>query len=462
MANMPPTLTAQAGDRKAVLTWNNVNANKYVIQKGPDWIVLARVETLSYTVNNLTNGVTYTFRVKAKFPHGDSKNSNIVTVVPTPPINPIPASAPVLSGTAGDTTVTLTWTAVDGATQYRLARQTEDTGFGDGILLSALSGTFTNVTNGTKYSYRVAAVNSYGQGPWSNIVVLTPGVDGGGGGDTADGTTTAGAFGIALLPVRAGMKVLKYTNFEDETRTLGQGFGPKLLEIWRPRPDVERDGQYKDSSGRGTYSVKNTFEQNNSLARFFVHSSNSGDNPLVHNPNGKIHWVYAPLDQQNDLSEMFVQFTVKFPLIAGRKMAHLNWAFGTEVNGEIDIPEGKLDGGSDKGNMFIHHYNSTQQTSIQLHLNLQEAHHFGLYFRRKGYLSSTDPGEIIGYVDGEVVTAPGQTAVGIPNPMHWVGQFETYLKGQDIPGWDSEDNTFHGTAGSGWAEYDKYRIDGPI
>jgi hypothetical protein len=275
----------------------------------------------------------------------------------------------------------------------------------------------------------------------------TPGTD-------ADGTSTAGAWGMALLPVKPGMKVLGYTNF-DEPRTLGQGFGSKLSGIW----DDKREGG-PDSSTRGTYSVAQTYEENNSLGRFFVHSAMAGGNQKAHDPMGKTHYVYAPVSRFGNLGETFVQFTCRFPTIPGRKMAHLLWNKGKEENGEIDIPEGKLDGGGGKGNMFIHYYLSSKQDTAKLNLNLQEKHHFGEYFRRKGFRSPSDPGEIIGYVDGKEIYHLN-SAAGIPDGMFHVTQFETYLKGQEIPGWDKEDNAYHGTAGSGWAEYDKFRIDGP-
>jgi len=364
--------------------------------------------------------------------------------VPAP--GEVPSAPTLTSATAGNASVALSWTAsaTDGGSPITGYELTRNGSLRTTTNPAVLVFTDTTVTNGTTYTYEVAAVNANGTSVASNSLSAlpaappTPGTD-------ADGTSAAGAWGIKLLPVRPGMKVASYTNFEGEDRNLGQGFGPQLLQIWRPRPDVARDGTYKDSSQRGTYSAKNTYEQKNSLGRFFIHSSKPGANPLVHDPNGTIHWVYAPLDQQNDQDEIFVQFTAQFPQIVGRKMAHLLWAFGTEVNGEIDIPEGKLDGGSDKGNLFIHHHQSSQQTSVQLHINLQQPHHYGLYFRKA---KTGDAGKIEAFVDGKMIHSG--TAVGIPNPMHWVGQFETYLKGQTIPTTN---------IGSGWAAYDKYRCD---
>lgn len=90
-----------------------------------------------------------------------------------------PASAPGVptgvSGTAGDTQVSLTWTepASDGGsaiTDY-VVQYSSDSGsnwntFSDGTSSSA-SATVTGLTNDTAYIFRVAAVNSVGTGPYS-------------------------------------------------------------------------------------------------------------------------------------------------------------------------------------------------------------------------------------------------------------------------------------------------------
>jgi hypothetical protein len=110
---------------------------------------------------------------------GPGARSNAVNAtVPLPPVEP--PSAPSLTATAGNGSVTLTWTAPsdDGGatvTGYRIYRRI---GTGTATVLTTVGNvqTYTNtgLTNGTTYFYQVAAVNSAGAGPPSNEVSATP------------------------------------------------------------------------------------------------------------------------------------------------------------------------------------------------------------------------------------------------------------------------------------------------
>lgn len=80
------------------------------------------------------------------------------------------------AGTITDTSVPLSWTAVSGATSYKVYR--------DGTLLSSPTGTSytaSGLTAGTSYSFQVSAVNSTGESAKSTaLVVTTTGGSGGG------------------------------------------------------------------------------------------------------------------------------------------------------------------------------------------------------------------------------------------------------------------------------------------
>lgn len=86
-------------------------------------------------------------------------------------------SAPTnLSGTAGNSQVSLTWTAPSVLTQTPITdyvvQYSSDNGltwntFNDGTS-SSTGATVTGLTNGTSYKFRVAAVNTIGQGSWSS------------------------------------------------------------------------------------------------------------------------------------------------------------------------------------------------------------------------------------------------------------------------------------------------------
>src|SRR5207302_1688729 len=99
----------------------------------------------------------------------------------TPSAPPTPPSAPQGPGaTAGDATVTLTWSAPssNGAapiTNYRTYRGTSPNGDTlKATLGNVITYTDTAVSNGVTYYYEVSALNSAGEGPLSNEASATP------------------------------------------------------------------------------------------------------------------------------------------------------------------------------------------------------------------------------------------------------------------------------------------------
>src|SRR6185503_12432848 len=119
----------------------------------------------------------YYYRVAAVNSVGEGTQSNEVSATPVAAAQR--PAAPSLSGTAGDSVVHLSWTAPpDGGapiTSYNLYRGTSA---GGETLLSSVGNVtaFDDATalNGTKYYYRVAAVNSVGEGTQSNEVSAAP------------------------------------------------------------------------------------------------------------------------------------------------------------------------------------------------------------------------------------------------------------------------------------------------
>src|SRR5207244_9088615 len=82
--------------------------------------------------------------------------------------------------TAGDATVTLTWSAPSSnggspITNYRIYRGTSSNGETlKATIGNVLSYSDTSVTNGVTYYYQVSAVSNVGEGPRSNEASATP------------------------------------------------------------------------------------------------------------------------------------------------------------------------------------------------------------------------------------------------------------------------------------------------
>jgi fibronectin type 3 domain-containing protein len=88
-----------------------------------------------------------------------------------------PAAPTGLSATAGNSQVSLSWTASSGATSYNVYRGTTAGGESTTAIATGVTGTaYTNtgLTNGTTYYYKVAAVNSSGTSAMSNEASATP------------------------------------------------------------------------------------------------------------------------------------------------------------------------------------------------------------------------------------------------------------------------------------------------
>ena len=155
-------LSAAPGGAQVVLTWadpGNSTITKYQVSTdGGETFTDMRgssATAATYTVTGLTNGTEYTFQVRAVNASGAGAASSSATATP---LWPAPTR---LAATPGDGEVELTWDRNPGIAHYRVDIQ------GDGVSEaqfvspgseSKTTATITELTNGTKYTFTVRAV----------------------------------------------------------------------------------------------------------------------------------------------------------------------------------------------------------------------------------------------------------------------------------------------------------------
>ena len=181
----PALVSATAGSSSITLTWSTPAdggspITGYQVWRGTTSGGEAQLTPLgvqnTYVDSAVSSGTTYWYQVVALNAIGPSPKSNELSakLVARP-------SAPTLLGASSDGAAILSWTppTSDGGgtiTSYNLYRKV---GNGSEAFLASTAGDETTyvdggLTNGTGYTYRVAAVNSAGEGTKSNAVTVTP------------------------------------------------------------------------------------------------------------------------------------------------------------------------------------------------------------------------------------------------------------------------------------------------
>jgi chitodextrinase len=131
----------------------------------------------SFTVTGLAPGTRYYFEVTAVDAAGEGAPSNAVSATTTGP----PGAPAGLVAAGGNGQVSLSWAAAafDGGspvTAYHVYRSTSPGSRGTELAsVTGTSYTATGLANGTKYYFRVTAVNALGEGPASAQVAVVPG-----------------------------------------------------------------------------------------------------------------------------------------------------------------------------------------------------------------------------------------------------------------------------------------------
>ena len=174
------------GNGQATLTWaapasNGAPISGYVITPyigaAAQSPILAPNATTA-TVSGLTNGSTYSFRVAAANSIGlGAQSPNSATVVIG-----TPAAPPTVVAAPGNGNAALSWTAPNNngsaITGYQITTIVNGVPQAPQLIAGAgLSKSMTGLTNGTTYSFAVAAVNARGTGPATTtapIIVGSP------------------------------------------------------------------------------------------------------------------------------------------------------------------------------------------------------------------------------------------------------------------------------------------------
>ena len=172
----PTGVSVVAGNGQASLTWTAPTSNgsaisAYVVTPFVKAVAQAPVVLSSPAttgvVPGLVNGTAYTFTVAATNANGTSPASTPTTAITVG----APLAPTAVSAVPGNGQVTLSWTAPanNGSTinSYVITPFVGSTKLAAKIFLAGTTQTFTGLTNGTTYTFTIAAANANGIGPAS-------------------------------------------------------------------------------------------------------------------------------------------------------------------------------------------------------------------------------------------------------------------------------------------------------
>src|SRR6185503_1443816 len=173
----PSGFTATVWLGQVSLKWTPVpGATIYRVKRssapGGPYTILANLDGSSFLDESVQPATTYHYVVAAAGAAGDGPDAApVIAAVPAPP----PAAPTGLQASAGNSRVTLKWTAVAEATGY-VVRRAAGAG-GASASVARVTGTThsdTTVSNGTAYSYTVLATNANGESSPSASASATP------------------------------------------------------------------------------------------------------------------------------------------------------------------------------------------------------------------------------------------------------------------------------------------------
>ena len=156
-----PSFTATPGNASVTVSWSAVSgAISYRVyhREGTAIKCLKEVTGTSYTDTGLKNGTKYGFLVRAFNGTNGSPYTEADWKYATPVGSTATPAKPTFTATPGNASVTVSWSAVSGATSYRVYHR-EGTAIKCLKEVTGTSYTDTGLKNGTKYGFLVRAFN---------------------------------------------------------------------------------------------------------------------------------------------------------------------------------------------------------------------------------------------------------------------------------------------------------------
>lgn len=170
------SVSAVAGPNRIALSWSASSlATSYGVARGPvggPYAPLATTSSLSWTDLTAVGGQTYGYVVTATNAAGTSLPSSPVSATA---LVPVPADAPsVLSATAGNGRVNLSWTAGANNSSFRVYRSLDGLNFA--LVASPTSASYEDLSlvNGTTYRYRITGMFEGRESAPTSTVSATP------------------------------------------------------------------------------------------------------------------------------------------------------------------------------------------------------------------------------------------------------------------------------------------------
>ena len=316
----PTNLAAEPGDQTATLSWtapesdggSAVNGYSFQRKEGTadfaDWTTItdSDINTRDHTVTGLTNGVVYSFRVRAENDQGEGSGSNEASTTPMS----VPSAPHNMTSTPGNGQVALTWAtpASNGGsaiTGYEYRYQPASGVFTSWTVVpdsnvNTPAYTVTGLTNGMGHEFQVRAITATNKGVAASATttpIANP--------PTPPQTLSALHFNQSvnlswLAPVsNGGSPIIRY---EYRQRTGEAAFGE-----WTAIPD-SGTGQVNEL----TYSVPKL--TNGTNYTFEVHSVNSADSSAASNQASATPQVITTPGQPRDYAvssgdgEIFLQW----------------------------------------------------------------------------------------------------------------------------------------------------------